>query len=467
MRVVRPYTLFGIIFLEGFVTVSAEILVLRQLLPVVGNNVVVTSLVIGFFLLFLALGYKRGGQYIQDGDKFLQRLQRNFVFSAYLLGVGLSYAFILIFFSLIKEYWQQTHNLVILLGYLLIITAPLVYFLGQTVPISMNLFKSSNSVGAIGGSVLYLSTLGSFLGAILTTLLLMNFFGVAVTVFINFIILVILSIIVYTKQRRSWQFILLSVLGCVIVYQLNIGYENKYFVLTNNHANYQIMDIANEPSLPKGKLLLVNNSASSFLSGSDNLGFDYIEVIKKIIFKDLNVFQKNILVLGAGGFSLSAQGEYNNHITYVDIDKDIKQVVEKNYLNNINGKFIAEDARVFLKDTSNKYFVIISDVYNSQNAIPMHLLTREYFSLVAARLQKNGIAIFNIIAKPMATDSYSQNIDKTLRSVFTTCMSIPVDYVDSWSNIIYVCRDNSDSQTAVVYTDNLNQASLDYTIRGK
>jgi hypothetical protein len=50
-----------------------------------------------------------------------------------------------------------------------------------------------------------------------------------------------------------------------MVYQLNIGYENNHFILTNNHANYQIVDITNESSLPKGKLLLVNNSASSYL----------------------------------------------------------------------------------------------------------------------------------------------------------------------------------------------------------
>lgn len=55
--------LYLIILLEGFVTISLEILTVRQLTPVMGSSVIVTSLIIGIFLLFLALGYRRGGEH--------------------------------------------------------------------------------------------------------------------------------------------------------------------------------------------------------------------------------------------------------------------------------------------------------------------------------------------------------------------------------------------------------------------
>src|SRR5436190_18774016 len=76
--------LFGIILIEGFVTISAEILTIRQLLPLVGNSVIVTSLIIGVFLLFLAYGYRRGGQY---QDRYEEILKSNFTKSAIFLGV--------------------------------------------------------------------------------------------------------------------------------------------------------------------------------------------------------------------------------------------------------------------------------------------------------------------------------------------------------------------------------------------
>lgn len=51
-----------ILFLEGFVSVSLQMLMMRQLVPFVGSSVVVSSLVVGFFLASLSLGYAMGGR---------------------------------------------------------------------------------------------------------------------------------------------------------------------------------------------------------------------------------------------------------------------------------------------------------------------------------------------------------------------------------------------------------------------
>ena len=88
--------LLFIVLLEGFVTISVEVLVIRQLIPFVGNNVIVTSLIIGVFLLFLAIGYWRGGQY-RSGYRHI--LLTNFTKAAICLGIGLSYAFTHLFFQ--------------------------------------------------------------------------------------------------------------------------------------------------------------------------------------------------------------------------------------------------------------------------------------------------------------------------------------------------------------------------------
>ena len=85
------FLLITILLLEGFVTISVEVLTIRQLIPVVGNTVIVTSLIIGVFLLFLALGYYRGGFYRAN---YRQVLIKNFIFAMLLLGFGLSYYFI-------------------------------------------------------------------------------------------------------------------------------------------------------------------------------------------------------------------------------------------------------------------------------------------------------------------------------------------------------------------------------------
>ena len=451
----------AIIFIEGFVTISAEMLTIRQLIPQVGNSVVVTSLIIGIFLLFLAYGYRKGGSYQDD---YFAILQDNFFKAALLIGVGLSTFFINSFFDISSILFNQ-NSFVALLLYLLVITAPMVYLLGQTVPITTNLYQQGKSVATVSSRVLHLSTLGAFLGAVFTTLILMNYLGIAWTVLINFILLFSLSV-----TKRIFDKTYLGLIICIVaaVFIVNILIEKKSFILTNNYGDYRIISNFTFPTtidgaqqVATGKLLLINRSSSSFVD-NEKRGFPYIELIKKILFSDLELSGKNILVLGAGGFTLSAQGTHNNHFTYVDIDKALQGLVKKHYLGFINGNFIAEDARVFVAKTHQLYDVVISDAYSNKLTIPYHLITREHLLNIRRVLSGSGIAIFNVVASPTFEDAYSKRTDSTLRSVFASCVVIPERFSAQLTNMVYVCKKSNQENDRVVYTDNLNSATVDY-----
>lgn len=451
------FSLFLIIFLEGFISISVEILTIRQMIPVIGNSVVVTSLIIGVFLLFLALGYYRGGYYREN---YTQVLRRNFMLSAIFLGIGLSYLFIRLFFNYFI-FNMTTNAMIGLIIYLFLITAPLIYFLGQTVPITTNLFKYEHHVGAISGKVLSLSTLGSFLGAILTAALLMNWFGVAWTLMINFLglILVILSLTKF-QASKLWFFIFIISLS-YLVYVCNINFEKHVFVKTNDYNSYQVANPYVSADKRIGKLLVVNDSPASFVD-SQLKGFEYVERIKKILFEDLKLSNKDILVVGAGGFSLSAENTYGNRFVYNDIDKDILQVVEQHYLKKVNGKFIVDDARNYLKYTDHTYDVVVVDVYHHRNAVPFHLLTEEHFKNTRRVIRDGGYAVYNIIARPTLSDPYSKRVDNTLRSVFSSCMVMPMVYNNKQQNIIYICNVGGQDQDKVVYTDDRNSSTADF-----
>jgi spermidine synthase len=59
----------------------------------------------------------------------------------------------------------------------------------------------------------------------------------------------------------------------------------------------------------------------------------------------------DILVLGAGGFSLSHREPLNRY-TFVDIDPAIRGIAEREFLREAAaGEFIATDARRFVADT--------------------------------------------------------------------------------------------------------------------
>ncbi|MDQ2696694.1 MAG: fused MFS/spermidine synthase [Pseudomonadota bacterium] len=436
-----------LVLVECFVTVSVEVLTLRQLMPFVGNSVVVTSLIIGIFLLFLALGYQRGGS--RSGD-FHRILCRNFLLAAVWTGIGLCYPFIQGLFRFLAG--LGITGLPALTIYLLLVTSPLVWLLGQTVPMAAHLFPDTR-VGPVSGRVLFVSTLGSFLGSVLTTLVLMNWLGVGATVFIDTLLLAGLALLVAGRSRALAG---LAMAGCLgLAYGLNVHYNRSVFVADNAHGNYRVVDRGGD------RELLVNNSFSSRI-GADGGNYWYIETLRRLL-AEAGVYDGEVLVLGAGGFTLSRPGETNRY-TYVDIDPEIRAIVAEHFNPRINGAFAGEDARIFVLRDARRYDAIVSDVYLNSVAIPGHLLTVEHFRALAGRLKDGGIALFNVILNPFMTDPYSRRVDNTLRAVFPDCMALPRFFENAATNVIYACRRHpAGADDATIYTDDRNSVSFDMT----
>jgi predicted membrane-bound spermidine synthase len=445
-----------IILIEGFVSVAIEILAIRQLLPVAGGSVIVTSLIIGIFLLFLALGYRRGGRITEN---FTARLRVNFLIAATATGIGLSYLFIFLFFY----YTQQLtgpHIIYPLTAYLLLVIAPIIYILGQTIPITMNLARQNKSIGAIGGDTLGLSTIGSFLGATITALVFMQYLGVAITVIINVGLLLLLAIFLSENKSAVFFTLLFSAIILWFTAELNIRAEILNFVRTNNYANYQILNRQNANLPPGEKILVINNLLSSRIDQQQK-GFPYVERIKQILFHEMKIKQADILVLGAGGFTLSAENTFDNHFTYVDIDNNINKIVVPNFIKKINGTFVGDDARHYLQSTTKQYQVIIVDAYSNLKSVPAQLSTREYMQDIQKRLLSNGVVIFNVIASPSLADTYSKRMDNTIRDTFKNCMVEPENYSHPITNILYICFNRANQIERLVYTDNSNTVTTD------
>lgn len=462
----KPYLFLMILLLEGFITISIEILTIRQLLPFFGGSVLVTSIIIGVFLLFLALGYWRGG--IVQIDIFRQ-LSRNFGCALIWVGIGLSYFFITIFFYL-STLGAQMSILLSLSCYLLLILAPVVYWLGQTIPLTTNLFNQELGVSHISGRALFVSTLGSFLGAMLTSLFLFQYLGVAWTVVINcallfFLVLYISFLFKPAIERevgresdsgfRGWMLYGLF-MALVMIKLLNIDIERQVFLRTNNYANYEVLKQPDE-----SKIFTINQAHSSLIT-TEKKGFAYIEVIRELLFNQLKMHNKRLLIIGAGGFSLTSNGTKGNEVTYVDIDPEIRSLAEKHFLDaKIQGSFVGEDARSYLRQSKTKFDVVVSDVYSHRNTVPASLLTVEYFKAIAQHLTDSGLLIVNMIHSPLFADDYARAVFNTIHAVFPYCTIIPVHWErpDALANLIYVCPKAGVSHD--IYSDDLSRATWD------
>jgi spermidine synthase len=447
-----------LLLLEGLASSGLQMITIRQTVPFVGSSVLSTSVIISCFLGALALGYYWGGQ--QAPERYTRSLVNNLIYSIALFGIGLSYVFVQIFFQSISDMTQGlvflNNPLVHLFIFCLIVMSPLVFFLGQTVPLLINTADEKTRKSEASGNATALSTVGNVIGCLITSLVLMYYLGVGYSIFINCLILAIcLVLVVDWHGPRSKYLVVFTVTCLAIIFSLNVRYTEKLFAATTPYSNFHVADH------PNGKRFVINRSNASFIDEETRKGWPYIEAIKRGVFSQ-DMTGKEILVLGAGGFTLSAEDTHGASITYLDIDPEIKPIAEKYFLKDeIKGKFIANDARSFLLTSKKQWDIIVVDLYTNAATIPMHTATFEFFSLVSSKLNPDGMAVLNIAANPKLNDDYSLNMDHTVRQALSRCITDITDYKDSLVNIIYFCSKNNKDAVASLYIDDTTKVTVD------
>jgi len=440
--------LYVVIFIEGLCSLGAEIIALRRLVPHMGSSILITAPTIGFFLLALALGYASGAKVERD---YARVVGRNFVVAALIAGVGLSGTATSALFGLVRP------AMLAYLVYMLVVLCPIAWLLGQTVPILTNLFRHER-VGQASGTALYWSTLGSFLGATGLSLLVMQWLGVSAAVILVSFGLVLGSMVL-NLGRKSWLLANLAVMAMVAW----INVPEPGVLADTAYAEYRV-----EPYLgkPNAQLFKVNQSGASLLEEGETTKFaPYIERIRSMIKNELALNGKDVLVLGAGGFTLS-HGEPLNRYTYVDIDPAIKAVAETHFLKKpINGQFVAGDARNYVDTTDQRFAAIVIDVYSSHNSIPSHLATREFWAALRRPMQPGAVLVANLILDGRMESAYARNLLATIESVYGRCSVDVLDRLKPISNVIVACFQSSQARVETIYVDEHNQADIDRALR--
>lgn len=460
--------LYLIVFIEGFCSLGAEVIALRRLVPHVGSAIVVTAPTIGLFLLALALGYASGARV---SDRFLPVVARNFLVSAVLAGVGLARFTVDGLFNVLAPTW---------LAYLVFIggvLCPLAWLLGQTVPVLTNLMKHART-GEASGYALYWSTLGSFVGSVSLSLLVMQWLGVSAAVLACAVLLALGSLLLgagastgaragndagpslATWQVRhtgqTWTGAALATAVAVAAYLVP-----GHGVLDTAYADYEVkpLDLPGQIH-PRG--FMVNNSLASLMDDSQPPRYTrYVQRLRHILLDELALSDADILVLGAGGFTLSHQ-EPANRYTYVDIDPAIRPLAEQHFLKQpMTGTFVADDARRFVRTTDQRFAAVVVDVFSSHTSIPNHLVTAEFWADTRRALLPTGTLLINLILDGRLQSPYARNLLATIESVYGRCGTEVLHKAQAISNVIVVCHATSHPAAATPYTDERNGADLD------
>ena len=469
----RTLLLFAVIIIEGYVVLATELLAIRQTIAYVGSGTDTVSIIIAAVLMPLAFGYFRGGLFKPFYWRgrligIREKLILNIMISMGILIIGMSYISMNIFFHTLIEMGYK-HRLFLTALYAGIFLVTPVYLLGQTIPLVSNYF-SKEKLSRITGRILFFSTIGSFMGAVFSTLVLMSTVGVHNTVSLNIVLLAIL-VVLLAKKKFSEKVVYAFAMAAAGIL-LNSDYVMAAHNIVDNNK-YNMVMVFPDRSKNGDIHMSLNHMGSSMYNPETGAKHTYIEFAERQLIDPIpmDTEPKDFLVVGAGAFTFGLEDEFNNY-DFVDIDGSLKNIAEEYVLGREltkNKHFIPMEARAYFMSTEKKYDVIFLDAYLGGITVPEHLVTADFYKQVKDHLKERGIVAMNFIASASFSTPFSRHLDNTVRSVFphVSRHAIMENY-DIWEddpqkneNIIYLYRRHEGENAKEIYTDNRNRIFYD------
>lgn len=438
MKNLSRAALVFLIFLNGYVSLSLELVVLRQLSFYVGSSAVITSIIMAIFLGFMSFGYFVGESERVKGGRIRNILNLSFLVIAFFSVSAAS-------FPLITQYFLFMYSGGITSGVIQTFVFSMIFlsvgpflFGFNTTLLARELRNFSKKST---GNIMAWDTIGSVFGSIATTLLMMPFMGVNYTV----VLITVLSVMAALVLRRRWWVWGMAVIIMAVSICVNSNaYQRRHLGILVNNANSTI----SVEEYTDFRVLYMNGLPMSVYHNNRNAMADYINYLNMNFIDTMPKDKKyKILVLGAGGFTLGLNDTRNDY-TFVDIEHTLKDVSEQHFLRrklSENKKFVVADASQYLKNVDEKYDFILLDVYSNSYQVPESLITVEFMQRLRSRVAPNGIVALNMIVSPEFNDKYSRVFDNTFNAVFpyNTSRQIiglisPWDHAYGASNVVYV-----------------------------
>jgi len=440
-----------IIFISGAVLMALEIVGSRVLAPYFGNSIFVWGSLISVVLAALSLGYYWGGWLSERNPSFARLLVLLLIPGVLIFPLPFIYPPIN---NSIAEadFGNRLNPLIASTIYFLL---PGI-FLGAISPYAIRLAATTlSTVGSTAGRLYALSTCGSIFGTLLTAFYLIPVIGVSNIIHALGMTLMLLALLLWPLVRfrlgkaektigaakpAATLFLLAAIcatLASPVWARVKILFEKDSFyhhirVEEDEEARYLYFD----RTLQSGMNLSDSTTLRLLYSRYTSLGLAFRPDAKKA------------LIIGLGGGSIPKK--YNKEfpsleIDVAEIDPEVIQVAKKYFFlkEGKNLRVHAQDGRLFLTRTPQRYDLILLDAYYT-DAIPFHLTTREFFQIADQKLTANGIVVANIIGAVTGPGGkITRSVVKTLREIFPQIYIFPTRgasgaYLDIIQNVIVI-----------------------------
>ncbi len=441
----RRYLLFTV-FVSGMTTLAAELAASRLIGNVFGTSNLVWASIIGLILIYLTAGYFLGGRWA-DKNPVPSAMYRVLAWGAFTLGLVPFIAGPVLRTAASAFEGLQVGVLAGSFIAVLILFVVPITLLGSISPFAIRLsVEDPGSAGVVSGTIYAISTLGSFIGTFLPTLVTIPAIGTKNTflVFSLFLLFVALAGLGRFASRRQmlvhmWMPVVLALAALVSsrqaiknntgqVYESESAYNyiqvqqvNGYTLLRLNEGQ-GIHSIYNPDTLSYGGPWELFMVGPYFNPGE----------------RPADVKRMAIIGLAAGTAARQATAVYHGlPIDGFEIDPRIVEVGRKYFdMNMSNLNVHVEDGRLGLEQSPELYDIIAVDAYRPPY-IPPQMTTREFFQICADRLKNKGVLTLNAASVP-GDRRLINGLATTMNAVFPSVYI--VDIPGSLNTMIYATR---------------------------
>lgn len=405
----KRYLLFTV-FISGMTTLAAELTAGRLIGNVFGTSNLVWASIIGLILIYLTLGYFLGGKWA-DNNPTPGAMYRILAWGAFTVAL-VPYVAGPVLRSAASAFEALSVGIMAgsFVAVLILFIVPIT-LLGAISPFAIRLsVDDATKAGQISGQIYAISTLGSFIGTFLPTLVTIPTIGTTKTflVFGLFLLFVALAGLGKFASRNEmlkliWMPILLAVIAILSagqalknntgqVYEAESAYNYIQVQEINGYTLLRLNDGQGVHSIYHPDTLFYNGPWEQFSVGP------YFYANRS----PADVQSMAIIGLAAGTAARQATAIYGEDIIIdgFELDEKIVEVGKKYFgLNLPNLNIVIGDGRLNLDRSQNKYDIIAIDAYRPPY-IPPHMTTLEFFKISASHLTDDGVLTLNVGSVP-------------------------------------------------------------------
>jgi len=409
----RPRQLKIIVAACGAVLMGLAIAACRLVSPYFGHSIYVWGSLISIFLGGLSLGYYLGGRWADKRP------------SLPLLGsiIAASCLILLVLRYLSPGLCQAVTDMKLgtKLGTLtssFILFFPPSVLLGMVSPFVIRLAaRAVADVGKTAGNLYAISTLGSIIGTLVTSFVLIDLINSNRTVLLLAVVLILTAVLAADRMPRKGAVSVPVALAFVFV---PISFVAKsaqpsgiiregYDIVYETDSAYQhivVTEGIGRSGRPRRDLQFDRYIESAiFLDGMDENDPDpdaatgYTNAMHlPVIFKP---DMKSMLIIGGGGGTIPREyrRDYDCEVDVAEIDPKVVKISKEWFYFKPDSKLRVhiEDGRMFLKRTRKKYDAVLIDAFTGGGQIPFHLTTKEFVREARRRLTPDGVLAMNVI----------------------------------------------------------------------